>query len=220
VLETLGLGINAPPEHAARLLKATNFCFLFAPLYHGGIRNVMPVRQTLKVRTLFNRLGPLLNPAGASIQLLGIFDPRHAFITAESLNISGCKRAMIVHSCGCDEITLAGITEVTELKNGQISQYQLTAADFGLPNYELTELAGGSPQTNAELFMAVLSGQANMAMIDTVVANCAALLYLNECCKNFKQGAELAKQAILDGTALKHFERIIRFDKSIEAVNA
>ncbi len=199
VLEQLGVKIDMSPETARRCLDETGVTFLFAPLYHSGVKHVMPVRGALKTRTIFNLLGPLINPANPEFQLMGVYAAEHCFAAAESLRLSGCKAAMIVHSCGCDEITLAGTTHVAELKNAEIKEYDLSPADFNLPEVPLQSLIGGSPEENAEQFKSVLLGKASDDIINTVAANAGALFYLSEQSESLQQGVVDAISLIKSG---------------------
>src|SRR5690606_11654732 len=140
VLESLGLSVTQDPQVAARQLDAYNFCFLFAPHYHPGIRYAMPSRQTLKTRTLFNLLGPLVNPARPDAQVLGVYDPAWCRPMAETLRLIGCQRAMVVHGSGLDEIALHGESHVVELNNGELHDYTLTPETFGVARASIDAL--------------------------------------------------------------------------------
>jgi len=201
VLEHLGVKIDMSPAIARRCLDETGVSFLFAPLYHPGVKHVMPVRNQLSTRTIFNLLGPLINPANPQFQLMGVYSPDYCFAAAESLRLSGCKAAMIVHSCGCDEITLAGKTHVAELKNGTIQEYSLSPQDFCLDSVPLNALFGGSPEENAKIFVDVLQGKAEQPVLDTVAANAGALLYISGVSDSLKQGVVDAKMIISSGKA-------------------
>ena len=175
LLEQLGVNIQQSPLTAATALRDAGVSFLFAPLYHSGIRHAMPVRTALKTRTLFNLLGPLLNPVAPKFQLLGVYDATLCDLMAQALLQLGVERAWVVHGAGCDEIALHGITQVTEVKDGQLRKFTLTAADFGLAPIELTELAGGKPAENAAASRAILQGTAPVAHLAAIAANVAAM---------------------------------------------
>ncbi len=176
LLEQLGVNIQMTPEIAAATLEKARVNFLFAPIYHPGIRHAMGVRQKLKTRTLFNVLGPLLNPTQPKFQLLGVYDPALCPVLAEALLNLGVERAWVVHGEGCDEIALHGVTHVTEVYQGTLRQFTLTAADFGLPVIALQDIAGGTPEQNAEASLAILNGTAPMAHRYAIAANVAAML--------------------------------------------
>lgn len=201
VLEQLGVKIDMSPDTAKHCLDETGVTFLFAPLYHSGVKHVMPVRNALKTRTIFNLLGPLINPANPEFQLMGVYAPEYCFAAAESLRLSGCQAAMVVHSCGCDEITLAGKTHVAELKNGEIKEYDLSPEDFGLTHIPLKALAGGTAAENAVQFKAVLQGKASDNVINIVAANAGTLFYLSGFSESLKQGVSEAISLIKSGQA-------------------
>lgn len=175
LLEQLGVNIQQAPATAALALQQAGVSFLFAPVYHPGIRHAMPVRTALKTRTLFNLLGPLLNPVAPKFQLLGVYDPALCDLMAQALLQLGVKRAWVVHGAGCDEIALHGVTQVTEVRDGQLHRFCLTATDFGLPAIALSELAGGTPADNAAASRAVLAGTAPFAHLAAIAANVAAM---------------------------------------------
>lgn len=206
VLEQLGVKIDCSPSVARQCLDQVGVSFLFAPQYHPGVKHVMPVRNQLKTRTIFNLLGPLINPANPEYQLMGVYSPDYCYAAAESLRLSGCKAAMIVHSEGCDEITLAGPTQVAELINGEIKEYQLTPADFGLNSVPLNALFGGTPEENAAKFVEVLKGEAEQPIVDTIAANAGALFYIAGKSHSLKQGVADAKEIMEKGLA---FEKLI-----------
>lgn len=201
LLEQLGINIQMSPQTAADCLQQSNCTFLFAPLYHPGIRYAMPVRNALKSRTLFNLLGPLLNPAIPDFQLLGVYDPAICRLQAETLLQLGIKRAWVVHGSGCDEIALHGITEVTEVNDGVISQFSLTPADFGLPTHPLQDLSGGTPEENAAATLAILQGNGKTAHNYAVAIAVAAMLKITGRGDDLKQNTTLVLQHLQSGKA-------------------
>jgi len=203
VLEQLNVNIGMSAKVARKCLDGVGVTFLFAPLYHPGVKNVMPVRNALKTRTIFNLLGPLINPARPEHQLMGVYAPEYCYPAAESLRLSGCKAAMVVHSQGFDEITLADTTQVAELRDGKISEYTLTPSDFGLTPMALNALVGGTPASNAKQFEQLLKGQAESGITDTVAANAGALFYITGSSPTLKQGVMDAKMIIECATALE-----------------
>ena len=209
VLEQLGVNINMDAGIARRCLDECGVTFLFAPNYHSGIRHVMPVRSALKTRTIFNRLGPLINPARPNIQLMGVYASEHCLAAAETLKLSGCQSAMVVHSCGCDEITLAGKTQVAELRNGNISEYELSPEDFGLGRYPLESLVGGNSETNAQHFIEVLQGKSTPAITETVAANAGALFYISGHSDSIKSGVKEALSIIQSGKAIETLQKLV-----------
>lgn len=181
LFEQLGVNIQLTPTQAAQCLEQCGLAFLFAPTYHAGIRHAMPVRQALKTRTLFNVLGPLLNPTAPQYQLLGVYDQHLLGLMATSLANLGVKRAMVVHGVtsqgqGCDEIVLDGTTYVCELRDGKLQHYQLSAADFGVAPVALADLAGGDASANAAATRAILTGTGPAAHNAAIAVNVAAML--------------------------------------------
>ncbi|WOC27637.1 anthranilate phosphoribosyltransferase [Pseudoalteromonas sp. N1230-9] len=209
LLKALGINIDMSPEQAAHCLDNTGFTFLFAPHYHSGVRHAMGVRTALKSRTIFNILGPLANPAAPEVQLLGVYDPSLCLPMAETLKTLGTKRAMVVHGAGTDEIALDGTTKVVELNNGELSEYTLTASDFGLANYSLEQLAGQGPEYNAKASLAILQGQGEMAHNAAIIANVAALLYLTDKAGDLKAAADQVSELLASGKAMDTLNAII-----------
>lgn len=209
LLKALGINIDMSPEQAAHCLDNTGFTFLFAPHYHSGVRHAMGVRTALKSRTIFNILGPLANPAAPEVQLLGVYDPSLCLPMAETLKTLGTKRAMVVHGAGTDEIALHGTTKVVELNNGELSEYTLTASDFGLANYSLEQLAGQGPEYNAKASLAILQGQGEMAHNAAIIANVAALLYLTDKVGDLKAAADQVSELLASGKAMDTLNAII-----------
>jgi anthranilate phosphoribosyltransferase len=206
LLEQLGIQIQMSPTTAASALQQCNSSFLFAPLYHAGIKHAMPVRTTLKSRTMFNLLGPLINPAKPDYQLLGVYDPALTDLMAQALQQLGLKAGWVVHGSGCDEIALHGVTQVSAITpTGTIEHFELTPADFGLPQISLSELAGGSPAENAAATLAILQGQGKSAHNQAVAANVAAMLQI--CAEdterqNLKQRTAAVLEHLASGQAM------------------
>ncbi|MEG9531197.1 anthranilate phosphoribosyltransferase [Mannheimia indoligenes] len=178
VLTHLGINVGVAPQTARLALDETNICFLFAPTYHSGFKYAAPVRQALKTRTLFNILGPLINPAHAKRQLLGVYSPELVKVYAETVKTLGCEHTIVVHGSGLDEVAIHGETLVAEIQNGQIDYYTLTPEDFGISRHSLEALKGGEPAENAEKITAILQGKGEAAHIDAVAVNVALLMKL------------------------------------------
>ncbi|WP_417688652.1 anthranilate phosphoribosyltransferase [Pseudidiomarina sp.] len=213
VLESLGLSVTQDPEVAAKQLEQYNFCFLFAPHYHPGIRYAMPVRQTLKTRTLFNLLGPLVNPASPDVQQLGVYDPAWLRPLAETLRLLGCKRAMVVHGSGLDEIALHGTTQVVELRDNELFEYELSPADFGVEQAPVSALRGGDAEFNAAALIKVLMGQAPAAQRDAVAISTAGLLYLAGQYETLKAATEAVRAHLDSGRAMQHLQQLQEFNR-------
>ncbi|MBV7300164.1 anthranilate phosphoribosyltransferase [Enterovibrio paralichthyis] len=178
LLAAFGIDLAMSPENARGALDDLGVCFLFAPQYHSGVRHAMPVRQTMKTRTIFNVLGPLINPAKPTLELMGVYDQSLVRPIAETMLNLGLKRAAVVHGSGLDEVAIHGETTVAEIKDGVISEYTLTPADFGVQTYPLEAIKGGTPEENREIIANVLQGKGTDAQQVAVAINVALLLRL------------------------------------------
>ena len=178
VLTALGVNVNVTPEQARQALDEIGVCFLFAQQYHSGFRHVAPVRAALKMRTIFNILGPLINPARPTYHLLGVYAPELVKTYAETAVALEHQHSFVVHGSGLDEVALHGETQVAEIKNGKIEYFTLTPEDFGLKAQSLESLRGGEPQENAQYLTALLQGKGKAEHENAVAANTALLLKL------------------------------------------
>ena len=178
VLTALGVNVNVTPEQARQALDEIGACFLFAQQYHSGFRHVAPVRAALKTRTIFNILGPLINPARPTYHLLGVYAPELVKTYAETAVALEHQHSFVVHGSGLDEVALHGETQVAEIKNGKIEYFTLTPEDFGLKAQSLETLRGGEPQENAQMLTALLQGKGKAEHANAVAANTALLLKL------------------------------------------
>jgi anthranilate phosphoribosyltransferase len=218
VLEAIGVNLDIPMIALEEALEDFNFCFLMAPAHHTAMKHVAAARKSLGVRTIFNLLGPLSNPAGARLQLLGVFDAKWIRPMAETLKNLGSKRAWVVHgSDGMDEITLAGPTLCALLNDdGTITDRTLTPDEFGLPTYpDPAALEGGDAQYNAMALRALLQGK-DGPYRDTVLANTAAVLVIHGSAPDLKSGVARAAQAIDSGNAQALLRDYIAFTRSID----
>jgi len=209
LLEALGVNLTMSPITAKHCLEQTNLCFLYAPAYHSGFKHAAPVRKAMGIRTLFNILGPLVNPAKPNLMLLGVYTPELLKPMAEALLLTGVKRAFVVHGSGLDEIALHGETQLIEIKDGQLLTRTISPQDFGLPSYSLEEIKGGTPQENADIITSILSGNGQAAHNAAVIINCAALLYLHDKTSNLKAAAQLASEVLSSGKALSTLEQLV-----------
>lgn len=210
VLESAGVNLMASPEQIARALHEAGAAFLFAQAHHGAVRHVAPARKTLGVRTVFNLLGPLSNPAGTRRQLLGVFDQRWLVPMAVALRDLGAERAWIVHGAdGLDEITTTAETHVASLEaDGSVRAFTLTPEEAGLPRASLDALKGGEPEENAAALHRLLDGEPG-AYRDIVLLNAGAALLLADKADDLKHGVALAAAAIDDGRARQALERLV-----------
>jgi len=211
VLEALGVRLDLTPESAGRSLDVLGITFLFAPNYHTAMRNAAPARREVGVRTVFNLLGPLTNPAGATRQLLGVYDDRYVATLAEVLRRLGSERAMVVHGAdGMDELTVFGVNHVAELRDGAIREFSLDPAELGLAHTDRSAVAGGSPQENANRTRAILAGDQGAAR-DIVVLNTAAALVVAGVSPDLRSGVERAQRALDSGDAARKLAELAAF---------
>ncbi|MFI4935895.1 MAG: anthranilate phosphoribosyltransferase [Caulobacterales bacterium] len=208
VLAKLGVNIQATLEQQRRALDEANLCFLFAPAHHGAMRHVLPIRQELGFRTIFNLLGPLSNPAGAQRQLLGVYDSRWVEPLARVLGALGTERAWVVHGEGLDEMTTTGRTQVAEWRDGAVRLFNIAPEAVGLARASLSDLTGGDPAANAQAIGDLLAGQTGPYR-DIVLLNTAAALLVAERVETLREGVDLAAVAIDEGRAKRALERLI-----------
>lgn len=215
VLESSGVNLMASPEQTERALKEAGVAFLFAQAHHGAVRHVAPARKTLGVRTVFNLLGPLSNPAGTRRQLLGVFDRRWLVPMAQALRDLGAERAWIVHGeDGLDEITTTGATHIASLESdGSVREFTVTPEDAGLPRACLDDLKGGEPAENAAALHRLLQGEKGPYR-DIVLFNASAALVLAGKADGLKDGVALAAAAIDDGRAAATLEKLVQITNS------
>jgi len=215
VLEALGVRIDLNAEQVQRCLQEVGIGFMFAPTFHPAMKYASAPRREIGIRTVFNILGPLTNPAGAKAQVVGVADGTLVEKLALVLKSLGCYHALVVHGeDGLDEITVTGKTKVCELKDGNINNYSISPENFGLPQASLDSLRGGTLNENAALLRRVLSGVLGPQR-DVVVMNAAAALLAGDRVETLRQGAALAKEVVDGGHALAKLERLIEFSQSI-----
>ncbi len=200
LLAAFGIRLDLPADEARQALDDLGVCFLFAPQYHTGFRHAMPVRQQLKTRTLFNVLGPLINPARPPLALIGVYSPELVLPIAETLRTLGYQRAAVVHGGGMDEVAIHAPTQVAELNQGRVTTYQLSPADLGLQSYPVEALLGGTPEENRDILARLLQGKGEPAHEAAVAANVALLLKLFGQ-EDLKQNAQQALAVIRSGDA-------------------
>jgi anthranilate phosphoribosyltransferase len=219
LLEALGVNISMSPLHASRCLSQANLCFLYARAYHPGFKYAAPVRKNLGVRTLFNILGPLLNPAKPKVMLLGVYTPELLEVMAKSLQLTGVERAWVVYGSGLDELAIHGTSEIIEINDGELTRKTLRPADFGLDSYPLDAIRGGSPDENAKICQAILAGKGQAAQNAAVIINCAALLYLHReqmsgQCDTLACAAQFASKVLASGKASENLAQLVALSNS------
>lgn len=211
VMEALGININLPPERLAACLEEVGMAFLFAPAMHSAMKYVQTARRDLKLRTVFNLLGPLTNPAHASAQVVGVYSVELVEKLAEALSMLGLRRAMVVHGMdGLDEITITGSTRVAEVRDGEVHTYEVEPEEFGMKRATLEDISGGDAAANAAIIHEVLAGEKS-ARRDVVLLNAAAGLVAAGKAAHLADALPLAARAIDLGTAKKKLEDLARF---------
>ena len=211
VLEALGVNIHIPPEKSAGLLKRIGICFMFAQNYHIAMKYVAPIRKELAIRTVFNILGPLTNPAGATMELMGVYERELVEPLAQVLCNLGVKSAMVVHGeDGLDEISLSAPTFVCEVKDGWVRSYTIKPEQFGFVRCKKEDLTGGPPVKNAETLTAVLKGETG-AKRDAAILNAAAALFIAGKHATIEAAVTAANDAVDSGKAYEKLNEFIRF---------
>lgn len=211
ILESLGVNITAETEAMTKCLEEHDICFMFAQKYHPSMKFVAPVRKKLGVRTIFNILGPLANPAGANMELMGVYDKELVRPLAQVMMNLGVKAGMVVcGDDGLDEITLTTTTTACEIRNGKLKNRVIDPEDYGFSYCEPSDLVGGSPEDNKKIALDILSGKEQGAKRDVVLLNAGAALYIAEKCPSIQAGIQLAKQMLDSGKALEKLEAFIQ----------
>ena len=214
VVEALGINIQLSPQLAAQCLREVGICFLFAPNLHPAMKQVQGVRRELRMRTMFNLLGPLTNPARASGQVVGVYSLELVEKLAEALSMLGLRRALVVHGLdGLDEITITGVTRVAEAREGSVRSYEIEPEEFGMRRGTLAEIAGGDATENAAIIRAVLAGEESPRR-DVVLLNSAAAMVAAGRAEHLAQAVPLAAQSIDSGAAAQKLEALARFSSS------
>ncbi|MGE0886635.1 MAG: anthranilate phosphoribosyltransferase [Blastocatellales bacterium] len=215
VLRALGVKVDLPPERVAEIFDEIGVCFMFAPLHHAATKRVAMVRRELGVRTIFNLLGPLTNPAGAPFQVIGVSNQQACEKVARALSRLGTRRAWVVRGeDGLDEITLAGKTVVHEATPDGVRRFEIAPEDFGLRSSSLDSLRGGTAEENAATIRAVLSGERKDAAHDLVLINAAASLLVTGEVQSIKVAAELLGQVLASGAAMTKLELLVSLGNS------
>jgi len=214
VMEALGININLPPGRVAACLEQVGIAFLFAPAMHSAMKYVQPARRELRLRTVFNLLGPLTNPAHASAQVVGVYSAELVEKVAEALSMLGLTRALVVHgSDGLDEITVTGPTRIAEVRNGNVTGYEVTPEQFGMERSPMESLMGGDAAENAAIIRSVLGGEKSSKR-DVVLLNAAAALVAAGRADAIAAGLPLAVRSIDSGAATGKLEKLVAFTAS------
>lgn len=220
VMEVLGYRVDLPPEATEEQFRETGFAFLFAPFYHPAMKAVGPIRRELGIRTVFNLLGPLLNPARVRRQLIGVFDPSVMGLYAEVLMHAGCEHAMIVHGVadtgvGMDEPSVCGATDMLELHEGSLVRHTAMPEDFGLGRWKIEELEGGDAEANARIILQILDGSASKAKIDAALYAAAITCYISGNATCIDDGLSKAKDSLEGGHAASKLARVVDLNRQL-----
>jgi anthranilate phosphoribosyltransferase len=216
VLEALGVSIDMNPEQAQEALETIGICFLFAPNYHPAFKNIMGPRKELGYRTVFNMMGPMLNPARVQSQVMGVFSEEIAGLTAQALNNIGVRHALVVHGKdGLDELTLTTTTSVTEIRNGWLRRWEFDPVNFGFDYCKPYDLRGGNARENAEIVKRILTKEKGPRR-DIVLINAAAALLASDKTSDFGQAIQLAKDSIDSLAAFTKMEQLGAFGRKIQ----
>ncbi len=215
VLSALGIPFDLDPAAVEACMKSTGIGFMFAPVFHRSMKNVQGPRREVGIRTFFNILGPMANPAGVSNQLIGVYDPALSPLIARVLRDLGTRRALIVHGEGMDEVTTLGKTKVAELRDGAIREYEISPGKFGLDFAESADVAGGTATENARTMLSILKGE-DSPRTDIVALNAAAALYVSGRAPSIEEGLEMAVAAITNGSARTKLEEFSKATHGLE----
>jgi anthranilate phosphoribosyltransferase len=216
VMEALGVKIQLSPEQSARCLREVGICFLYAPDLHASMKQVQKVRRELRLRTMFNLLGPLTNPARASGQVVGVYSLDLVEKLAEALSMLGLHRALVVHGLdGLDEITITGPTRVAEVREGSVRTYEVTPEEFGIKRATLADIAGGDTAANAAIIRDILGGRKSPHR-DVVLLNSAAALVAAGRAEHISGALPVATESIDSGSAAKKLDKLVKFTSNVE----
>ena len=220
VLEALGFTIDLPPEATKELFQQTGFAFLFAPFYHPSMKIVAPIRRELGIRTIFNILGPLINPARAKRQLVGVFNRELMELYAEVLGQTGARHAMIVHAMteegiALDEPSLNGPTHIIEIQNGSVREHTVYPEEFGLTRHALSDIQGGERDENALIIRRILDGSAPAAHRDAALFTTAMACYVSGRAASINEGFIMSREALESGQSEKKFNEILKINAEL-----
>ncbi|MFH1565288.1 MAG: anthranilate phosphoribosyltransferase [bacterium] len=216
VLETLGARIELNAKYVKKSIEEIGLGFMFAPLFHPAMKNVAPVRKEIGIRTVFNILGPLTNPANVKYQVLGVSDESIAPKMIEVLKNLGSKKVLLIHGKdGLDEITVAAETKIWELNGGDIKEYEISPEQFGMQRVEFSAIAGGNAQENADVIRKILNNKITDARLDIILLNVAGGLIAYEKAESFEEGIEIARETIESGKAGRKLEEYIKYSNTL-----
>ncbi|MBI4380626.1 MAG: anthranilate phosphoribosyltransferase [candidate division NC10 bacterium] len=213
VIEALGVNIELPPEQVGQCIDEVGIGFLYAPLLHKAMKYVMTARREIRIRTVFNILGPLTNPAGASAQVMGVYQEGLTEVLARVLNELGSRRAFVVHGLdGLDEISASGESQVSEVRGGHVHTYRVSPEDFGARRSRLSDLQGGNAAENAQIIRSLLGGEEGPKR-DVVLMNASLAIAAGGKANDFHEGVKIAAQSIDSGAAMEKLRRLVEFSR-------
>lgn len=215
VLEKLGMPLLENPEQVVQAIQETGFGFMFAPHFHPALKKIAPIRKELKMRTIFNLIGPLVNPAQADYYLIGVYEEKIMDFIADILLEMPIKKALVVHGSGIDELSCLGSSQIIEVQNGSKRKYSLDPEKLGLPRCSLKDLQGGNPQKNASLLIEALNGK-HKAIGETLALNAGAGLYAAGKTATIQEGVSIALNSLYRGCGLKKLQELIAFSQKKE----
>lgn len=218
VLEALGANINLDPNEVKQCIDKVGIGFMYAPNFHKSMKYAAPVRKEIGIRTVFNILGPLSNPIQSCVHLIGVYEPELTAIVAQVLRNLGNKRALVVHGMdGLDELSISGKTRISEVKkDGRITTYHITAEELGLHSSSLSNITGGTPETNASIALQILKNEDKGPRRNVVLLNAAAAFLVADKAEDFKEGLKMAFESITSGKAYKKLKDFIAFTKKFK----
>ena len=213
VVEALGVSLELPPEQVGQCIDEVGIGFLYAPLFHKAMKYVMTARREIRIRTVFNILGPLTNPAGASAQVMGVYQEGLTEVLARVLNELGSRRAFVVHGLdGLDEISASGESKISEVRGGRVYSYRVSPEDFGLRRSRLSDLQGGNAAENAQIIRRILNGEEGPKR-DVVLMNASLAIAAGGKATDFQEGVKVAAQSIDSGAAMEKLRRLVEFSR-------
>ncbi|MUV88427.1 anthranilate phosphoribosyltransferase [Natronomonas sp. CBA1123] len=212
VLEEIGVTIDAEPPAVEQCIEETGMGFMLAPVFHPAMKAVIGPRKELGMRTIFNVLGPLTNPAGADAQVVGVYDEALVPVLADALSQMAVERALVVHGAGLDEIGVHGESTVAEVDGGNVTEYTVTPDDFGVGTYDLSAVGGGSPTENAADMRGILEGDVDGAKRDIILANAGAAIYVSGEADSLEAGVDAARESIDSGAAAAQLDSLREFE--------
>lgn len=216
VLEAMGVNLNLTPKQVEKTIEKVGIGFMFAPLFHPAMKNVQSIRKELAIRTIFNILGPLINPANAKAQVIGVYSKSLTFKVANALNKLGLEHALVVYGSGMDEISTHGVTYIAELKDSEVTEYTISPEDFEIKKANINDLYAKDIETSVKFFREVLEGKSR-PRLDIVLLNAAAGIVVGGMTETIAEGIEIAHESVKSGRALEKFEQLAEETQQYEA---